>query len=212
MSDLMIYSFTVFMGLFAIMNPIANTPIFLALTANDSPEVTRRVALKGLLLTFCLLASFALLGLYIFEIFGIGLPAFRVTGGALVALIGYQMLQGDNSSVHSPSEGDTQDSLQVALSVAVSPLAVPLLAGPGTIAAVMNFSAGKGAAELLVTLGAVAALCIITYFFFVFGRGMVRFIGQSGLNVVTRMMGLILAVIGVQMLIDGLKAAFNLPA
>jgi multiple antibiotic resistance protein len=212
MSDLMIHSFTVFMGLFAIMNPIANTPIFLALTANDSPEVTRRVAFKGLLLTFCLLASFALLGRYIFEIFGIGLPAFRVTGGALVALIGYHMLQGQSSSVHNPSEEDTQDSLQVALSVAVSPLAVPLLAGPGTIAAVMNFSAGKGTIELLVTLGAVATLCILTYFFFVFGRGMVRFIGQSGLNVVTRMMGLILAVIGVQMLIDGLKAAFSLPA
>jgi multiple antibiotic resistance protein len=210
MSDLSGHTISVFLGFFAIMNPIANTPIFLGLTAGDDASVTRQIARNAMLLTFVLIALFSLLGRFIFEMFGISLPAFRITGGVLVALIGYHMLQGEQSSVHSPSSEDVGDSLVTRLSVAVSPLAVPILAGPGTIATAMNFAAGPGLAELVVTLVAFAVLCVITYFCFVFGNGMVRFLGQSGLNVVTRMMGLILAVIGVQMLIEGIKGAFSL--
>ena len=208
MNDLIGHTLSVFLGFFAIMNPIANAPIFLGLTAGDSPQVIRQVARNSLLLTFVIIVTFGLLGRFIFEMFGITLPAFRITGGILVALIGYNMLHGEQSKVQTPSDVDAQDSLQTQLSVAVSPLAVPLLAGPGTIATAMNFAAAGGNHELAITALAFAVLCVITYFCFVFGQGMVRFLGQSGLNVVTRMMGLILAVIGVQMLIEGIKGAF----
>jgi multiple antibiotic resistance protein len=211
-NDLIGHTLSVFLGFFAIMNPIANTPIFLGLTAGDSPQVTREVARNALLLTFVLIVIFCVLGRFIFEMFGITLPAFRITGGILVALIGYNMLHGEQSKVQTPSDVDAQDSLQTQLSVAVSPLAVPLLAGPGTIATAMNFAAAGGNHELAITALAFAVLCVITYFCFVFGQGMVRFLGQSGLNVVTRMMGLILAVIGVQMLVEGIKGAFAIGA
>ncbi len=148
------------------------------------------------------------MGRFIFEMFGITLPAFRVTGGILVGLIGYNMLQGEQSTVQTPTEEDAEDSLRTQLSIAVSPLAAPILAGPGTVATAMNFAAAGGDHELTITALAFAVLCIIAYFCFVFGQGMVRFLGQSGLNVVTRMMELILAVIGVQMLIEGIKGAF----
>jgi multiple antibiotic resistance protein len=170
------------------------------------------VARNAMLLTFVLIVTFSLLGRFIFEMFGITLPAFRITGGILVGLIGYNMLQGEQSTVQTPTEEDAQDSLRTQLSVAVSPLAVPILAGPGTIATAMNFTAAGGDHELAITALAFAVLCVITYFCFVFGQGMVRFLGQSGLNVVTRMMGLILAVIGVQMLIEGIKGAFAISA
>jgi multiple antibiotic resistance protein len=212
MDDLIGHTLSVFLGFFAIMNPIANTPIFLALTAGDSPQVVRQVARNALLLTFVLIVTFSLLGRFVFEMFDITLPAFRITGGILVALIGYNMLQGEQSTVQTPTDEDAQDSLQVQLSVAVSPLAVPILAGPGTIATAMNFAAAGGNHELAISALALAVLCVITYFCFVFGQGMVRFLGQSGLNVVTRMMGLILAVIGVQMLIEGIKGAFAIGA
>jgi multiple antibiotic resistance protein len=210
MDDLFGHTVSVFLGFFAIMNPIANAPVFLGLTAGDDKAVTRQVARNAILVTFVLIVIFCVLGKLIFELFGITLPAFRITGGVLVALIGYHMLQGEPSSVHNPSAEDAEDSLQTQLSVAVSPLAVPILAGPGTIATAMNFAAVEGNHELAITVVAFAILCGITYFCFVFGQGMVRFLGQSGLNVVTRMMGLILAVIGVQMLIDGVKGAFAL--
>ena len=194
------------MGFFAIMNPIANTPIFLGLTADDTPEMRRQVALKAMVTAFVLILVFVLLGKVIFQLFGITLPAFRVTGGVLVALIGYQMLHGEQSSRHATASGGP-DSRQAALSVAITPLAIPILAGPGTIATAMNYASADGIAEMLVTVGAFALLCLITYLFFVSGERIVRLLGQSGLDVITRFMGLILAVIGVQMLINGIAGA-----
>ena len=203
------HALAVFFGLFAVMNPIANTPVFIALTAGDSPDVTRRVALKALGLTFAIVVVFCVLGRVIFELFGITLPAFRITGGLLVMLIGFHMLQGDSSSVQSPKDAEGSD-LDSALSVAVSPLAVPILAGPGTIATAMNFVAAGGPIEVAITAGAFFVLCAITFFCFVGGDRMVKLLGQSGMGVITRMMGLILAVIGVQMAIEGIKGAFAL--
>lgn len=198
------------MGFFAIMNPIANTPIFLGLTAGDSPDLRKRVAMKAVLLAFALIVLFCLLGKLIFELFGITLPAFRITGGVLVALIGYQMLQGVHSKVHQPSPADPEVSREAALSVAVTPLAIPILAGPGTIATAMNFASTGHLGEMVVTIGVFAVLCLITYGFFVSGQRLVAFLGPSGLSVITRIMGLILAVIGVQMLIDGVVGAIRM--
>ncbi len=208
MHDLLAHGLTVFLGFFAIMNPVANTPVFISLTADDDRETTRLVARKALLLTFVLVALFSILGRTIFELFGITLPAFRIMGGVLVALIGYHMLQGSPSSMQHPKGADDTLDRDTQLSVAVTPLAVPMLAGPGTIATAMSFVAEGGTGDILVTLGTFLALCIMTYFCFVAGGRMVQYLGKSGMNVVTRLMGLILSVIGVQMLITGLKGAF----
>ena len=203
----MIHAATVFMGFFAIMNPIANVPIFLGLTDDDDEQTAAAVALKSLLLAFLIVTVFAIAGKTIFELFGITLPAFRITGGLVVSLIGYHMLQGIQSNVHHPDEVGKQGFSEAKLSVAVSPLAMPILAGPGTIATAMNFSVG-GIIDLAVTIAVFAILCVITYVIFVFGKKFVAFIGTSALGAITRMMGLILAVIGIQMVIDGLNGAF----
>jgi len=202
------HGLSVFMGFFAVMNPIANTPVFLSLTADDDNATRRMVALQAMLAAFVIIAVFCLLGSVIFSLFGITLPAFRITGGVLVALIGFQMLHSEPSPVHHPSAADQAASRKAALSVALTPLALPILAGPGTIATAMNFASTGGAMNMLVTLVAFAVLCVITYGFFVSGERLTRYLGKSGLAVITRIMGLILAVIGVQMLIAGLKGAF----
>lgn len=203
------HGITVFMAFFAIMNPIAGTPVFLSLTSGDDRETTKAVALKALIVAFVIIASFAVAGKLIFEMFGLTLPAFRITGGIIVFFIGLHMLQGNQSSVQHPSEEDKQDSREAALSVAISPLAMPLLAGPGTIATAMSFSAGSGVSGTLVTILAFAVLCLITYFFFIFGGKLVHYLGASALGVITRMMGLILAVIGTQMVVEGIHGAFK---
>ncbi len=202
------YGLTVFMGFFAVMNPIANTPLFLSLTADDDNATRRTVALQAMLAAFVIVATFCLLGSVIFNLFGITLPAFRITGGVLVALIGFQMLHSDHSAVHHPNAAEQADSRKAAVSVAITPLALPILAGPGTIATAMNFASTGGIIHMLVTLAAFALLCAITYGFFVSGERLTRFLGKSGLAVITRIMGLILAVIGVQMLIMGIQGAF----
>ncbi len=190
------------------MNPIANTPVFLGLTAGNDPATMRRIAAKALTISFVIIVVFSAGGKLIFDLFGITLSAFRIMGGILVALVGYQMLHGgEHSSVQHPSEEDKRKSLDAELEVAITPLAMPILAGPGTIATAMNFASGGGVSEFIVTVGAFVLLCIITYAFFVSGKRMVKYIGDNGIKVVTRLMGLILAVIGVQMLIQGVGGA-----
>ena len=210
MDNLTGHALAVFMGFFAIMNPIANTTVFLGLTANDTPEERKRVAAKALLTTFVIIVVFCLLGKTIFDLFGITLPAFRITGGILVALIGYQMLHGDPSHVHQPASEDQKNTMETALSVAVTPLAIPILGGPGTIATAMNYASTGGMWEMVITIAAFAVLCLITYGAFVFGQRLVTFLGTAGLDVITRLMGLILAVIGVQMLIGGITGAIKM--
>lgn len=202
------HALSVFMAFFAIMNPIANTTVFLGLTAGYDSATRRRVAAKALFLGFVIILVFSAGGKFIFDLFGITLPAFRIMGGILVALVGYQMLHGGgHSSVQHPSEEDKQKSLDAGLDVAITPLAMPILAGPGTIATAMSFASGGGLSAFIVTVGAFVVLCFISYVFFVSGERIVHYIGDNGIKVITRLMGLILAVIGVQMLIQGVGGA-----
>lgn len=210
MNATLTHAVTVFMAFFAIMNPIAGVPVFLSLTSGDDEQTTRSVALRALMIAFAIVALFSVTGKVIFDVFGLTLPAFRITGGIIVFFIGVHMLQGNHSSVQHPSEEDKRNSRDAALSVAISPLGMPLLAGPGTIATAMNFSAGGGTIAMVVTISVFAVLCLITYYFFVFGEKLVGYLGASALGVVTRMMGLILATIGTQMVIEGLRGTFDL--
>jgi multiple antibiotic resistance protein len=203
--SLLPHAATVFMGFFAIMNPVANTSIFLGLTAGDDAATKRKVARNALLLTFVIIVIVAVMGKLLFQLFGITLPAFRITGGILIFFIGVQMLQGAHSSVHKPSDDDLQKSRNAELAIAVSPLAIPILAGPGTIATAMNFASASGITTLLITIGAFAILCLVTYVSFVSGERMIKYLGENAVNAITRLMGLILATIGTQMVIAGIS-------
>ncbi|GIU13454.1 MULTISPECIES: MarC family protein [unclassified Shewanella] len=210
MDGIWIHFATVFMGFFAIMNPVANVPIFLGLTSNYDEKTTRAIAFRALIIAFAITCIFAISGQLIFNLFGISLPAFRITGGLLIFLIGFHMLQGNQSTVHHDKESPSGESLETKLSVAVSPLALPILAGPGTITTAMNFTAaGGGVPELVSTIVSFVLLCLITYISFIFGGRLVSYLGSAALGAITRMMGLILAVIGTQMAVEGLQGAFK---
>lgn len=209
MEHLILTAAAMFMGFFAIMNPVANVPIFVSLTAEDDEPTTRRIALRALLLAFCIVCTFSLAGRLIFSLFGLNMDAFRITGGVLVFLIGFNMLQGRHSRVHHPHSLDEPGSQDdSALSVAAFPLAMPILAGPGTLTTAMNLSATGGLISIALTIGTFGLLCLLTYGFFIFGRRFVSYLGHDALGVITRMMGLIVAVIGTGMLVEGLRGAF----
>jgi len=206
MHDLTTTAVTVFMGFFAMMNPIANTAVFVGMTGQQTAEQRRQTAFKALATAFAIVAAFSFLGKGIFEVFGITLPALRLAGGILVFLVGYHMLQGSSSKMHShEGEEDSQSG-----DIAISPLALPILAGPGTIATAMNYSASGDIFSIVVTIAAFALLCFITFICFLFGPKLVDKLGESGINIVTRLMGLILTVIGMQMLIQGVHDAYIL--
>lgn len=204
MNDLYTQLITVFLGFFAIMNPIANTAVFAGLVGNKDSSEQLRIATRALLITFVVILLFSLLGKMIFQLFSITLPALRITGGILVFFIGYHMLNGAGSNLHSAEKSDKSD-------IAVSPLAVPLLAGPGTIATAMNFSASGGVMGIVITVSVFAVMCFITFLCFIFSSKILVVIGEGRLSIITRLMGLILAVIGVQMMIEGITGAFNIP-
>ena len=202
MNDLYAQVISVFLGFFAIMNPIANTAAFAGLVGNRSKAEQIKIATKALLITFVVIVAFALLGKAIFHLFGITISALRITGGILVFLVGYHMLNGSGSKLHSVEDSDDSD-------LAVSPLAVPLLAGPGTIATAMNYSSSGGVTGILVTISVFAVLCLITFVCFVFSSKILSIIGKSGISIVARLMGLILAVIGVEMIITGVTTVIG---
>lgn len=210
MENIFVNTFTIFMGFFAIMNPIANVSIFISLTNNDDKKSKKIIAFRSLLISFLIVVVFSITGKIIFEMFSITMFAFRITGGIIVFIIGYHMLQGNNSSVHHLTDEENNKCIDDQLSVAISPLAMPILAGPGTIATAMNFSANGNIIQMIITISAFGFLCVITYLLFVSSEKLTKFISAGILGMITRMMGLILAVIGVQMLIAGIKGAFNI--
>ena len=210
MENFLGHAVSVFAAFFAIMNPVANTPVFLSLTSGDDEDVRRLVAFRALALAFVIVVVFAVAGNLIFQVFGITLPAFRITGGLLVFLVGYHMVQGDASRVQQPSSEDKKASREAELDVAIAPLAVPILAGPGTIATAVSFASGRGVSELVTTIAAFFVLCLVSYGFFLFGNRFVAYLGANGIKIVTRLMGLILAVIGTQMVIAGIGGAVRL--
>ena len=198
------------MAFFAVMNPIANTPLFLSLTSQSNIISRKRIARNSVLVAFFITSLFCLLGNKIFLVFGITLPAFKITGGILITMIGFEALQGRQSSVQTPSLEASKESKESDLNVAISPLGIPLLAGPGTITTAVNFVTDGDWLKTGITIGAFAILCLITYVCFLFSRQIKQFLGQIGINVVTRLMGLILAVVGVEMFVTGLKTVFPL--
>jgi multiple antibiotic resistance protein len=152
---------------------------------------------------FGIIVVVSLAGNLIFKVFGISLATLRITGGIVLFIIGYQMLQGASSHSHKPSDADVAASKEAQLSVAVSPLGVPMLAGPGTIATAMTFAAG-GWLNIAISLTSFTVICAVTYCCFHYSDRLVAFLGQNGMNVMTRLMGLVVASIGVGMLLAGL--------
>lgn len=209
--DIYLHAITVFMGFFAMLNPIGNLPVFLGMVQDFDDKTQKRVAFKAVLVAFVIIATFSILGNLIFRLFGITLPAFQIAGGIIVFLIGYQMLNAKENAIHSQSKEERENMSKVAENMAISPLGIPLLAGPGTISTAMNFvGVEKSVTNVILVVIIFGIMCIITYLLFIFGRGLASKVNPSLIKVVSRIMGLILAVIAVQMLINGIEGTIEL--
>ncbi|WP_461250115.1 MarC family protein [Streptococcus parasalivarius] len=190
--------FYAFMAFFAIMNPISNLPAYMALVADDSQKISRKIAFRSLLIAFVIVTVFIFSGDFIFKVFGITIVSFRIAGGILVAVIGYHMINGN----HSPSyKGMEQQAVNSdPMSIAISPLAMPLFAGPGTITTALSLANG-GLRNQLITVVAFAILCVITYLLLRSAKQIAGFFGKNLMKIITKMMGLLLFSIGIQMII-----------
>ena len=199
--DFSLFITTVFVGFFAILNPIGNTPVFLTMVGDEDRRIIKRIALRAVTVAFIIITVFSLFGHLIFRLFNITLPAFQIAGGIIVFFIGYDLLQGKQAKTQKTS---TKDTMATYDDMAVSPLGIPLLAGPGTISTAMNFvGQGNSFINTIVIIVVFAVVCAITYLLFVLSKRIAEKLKPAIIKAISRIMGLILAVIAVQMMING---------
>jgi multiple antibiotic resistance protein len=205
MLETALIAFTTF---FATIGPADVAALFAALTPDATPAERRRMALKGTLIATAVLLVFALFGEAILKLFGISLPALRIAGGILLLLIAIDMVFG------RPSGGTTTTSEENAEAtakddVSVFPLATPLIAGPGAIGATMLLVANaqgdrlRVAVVILVLLG----VLLLTFVLMLIATQVQKLLGVTGLHVVSRIVGVLLAALAVQFILDGIGAS-----
>jgi len=204
MDNLITFSITVFTGFFAITNPISNMTVFVALTQGIEKKVKDDINKRANIIAFVIVTVFVLLGKFIFELFNISVPAFKITGGILIFFIGFEMLQSKQSNVKSIKNVNIDED------IAVSPLAIPILAGPGTIVTAMNFVANVEPVHIGLVIAIFMIMSILTYLTFRASDFIVRLVGTNVIKVIGKIMGLIIAIIGTGMVIQGIKISFDL--
>ena len=190
----------------AIVNPVGTIPTFLALTGSYTRAERRHVIVKATLVGLGVLLLFGLAGERIFQVFDITIPAFRIAGGILIFKVAFDMLHGERPKSDS-NDQEITDALERE-NVGITPLGVPLLTGPGAITTVMILVAGAGSTtDVMLIYLACGLVFAVTFALLLAGEQLFRFMGRSGLMVFTRIMGLILAALAVQFVVNGLRAA-----
>ncbi|MEZ5715923.1 MAG: MarC family protein [Paracoccaceae bacterium] len=202
---------TAFTALFVVIDPVGLTPLFVTLTQGAEPGQRRAIGLRACLIAFALLTAFAIFGEAVLGFVGITMPAFRIAGGALLFLTALDMLferraprrQGqvdDSQTDDATPEDESHDP-------SVFPLALPLIAGPGAIATVILLAGQRGdTLGLVAVIGTVAAVLAVVFAFFLASGLLERALGKTGINIATRLLGMLLAALSVQFILDGLKA------
>lgn len=192
---------SVFVTLFVIIDPIAVAPIFIALTRGMDAAERRASAIRAALVAIGVLTAFGLFGDKLLELAGISLDAFRISGGILLFLIAVEMLFERRTARRKNKTNDGHDP-------AVFPIAVPLMAGPGAMATMVLFATAPGSnwSDLLAIHAIMLFVILITLVLCLAGTWLDRLIGANGINVLTRLFGILLAALSVQIVLDGLAA------
>jgi multiple antibiotic resistance protein len=201
------FSLAAFSAVFSVVDPFGVVPVFLAMTAHDAPAHKRRTALRAAIAMACALAIFAASGTYILHFFGISIGSFRVAGGALLFLLAVDMLRAQPSRQRTTPEEEAEGIEKS--DVSIFPLAIPMLSGPGAFATVMMLMTRArdwpSKAVVLVTIAVTAAL---TYGILLGASVVEKRISKTSMNVLHRVMGLLLAAIAVQFVVDGVHELF----
>ena len=205
MTDALAFALSTVTTLFFVVDPMAAAPIFISMTANDTAEHKRRTAFRAAIGTLVTLALFAALGGWIFRLLGISLGAFRIAGGILLFLLAVDMLRAQRSRQRTSPEEEAEGVDKPDISL--FPLTIPMLAGPGAISTVMLLVARvEHYWHYGVILGAIAVTAIGVYAVLRGSSWLERRLGHTGINVMQRVMGLILAAVAVQFVVEGIQA------
>ncbi len=193
---------TAFTTLFVVIDPFGTAPIFVALTQDMEARTRRRIALRTCAVASCILIAFAAFGEAVLGFVGISMEAFKVAGGALLFLTALDMLF-ERRTKRREDRAEEEDHPDPS----VFPLAIPLVAGPGSIATIILLAGEHpGLQGIAAACGVMLAVMAVVLTFFLSAGLIARILGKTGLNVLTRLLGMLLAALSVQFILDGLKA------
>jgi multiple antibiotic resistance protein len=201
------FALVTFTSVLFIVDPVAAIPTYLVITQDETPAQRRNTAWRACVAAALIMIVFGFAGRLIFRLFGITLPAFRIAGGLILWLVAMDMLHGERRTQESAEEiveGREKED------VALTPLAMPMLAGPGAISTVMVLSGqAQSIAEHVAVYGSVVLTALISWISLRVGDRLLTALGQTGIRVVTRIMGLLLAAVAIQFVITGVRDALR---
>jgi multiple antibiotic resistance protein len=204
LSDILAFTFSTLTTLLLVVDAPAAVPLFLSMSGSDSLEHKRRTAFRAALAAGVVLASFGALGGIIFRVLGISLGAFRIAGGVLLFLLAVDMLRAQRSRQRTSPEEEAEGVDRP--DVSIFPLAIPMLAGPGATSTVMVLvSRAERVWQYVVVFAAIALTALTSYAFLRSAVLVERRLGRTGMNVLQRVMGLILAATAVQFVVEGVS-------
>mgnify|MGYP002777012186 CR=1 FL=1 len=198
-----------FSALFSVVNPFGAMPVFLTLTDGDSPARRNRIALRACFYMMLVLAAFFLAGQYILNFFGLRIHDLRIAGGIMLAKSALDMLDAKPSSGGGKLDKETVQASQHKPDITFTPLAMPLLSGPGSIAiAIGLFTEKLKFWDFPLIFLAIVAVAVASFFVLSFSVRLTRFMGKAGLAALSRIMSFITLALGVSFIVSGLKAVF----
>jgi multiple antibiotic resistance protein len=196
-----------FVAILPVVNPFSKPPIFLSITEGLTPQEQRHQALKASLYAFLILIVSLLSGTFILAFFSISLPALQIAGGLLIARTGFQMLNPQKE--HHQSAHEEQEAREMN-DISFVPMGMPLLAGPGSIAVMINLATGTQIwTDWILISVASAAVCIITYYVLAESLVFSRFLGVNGMNALSKLMGFLLLSLAIQFIINGVTSTLT---
>lgn len=199
-----------FVTLLVVVDPVGVAAIFAALTQGEGEGHRRRMALKGTGISAGILVVFTLIGDGLLDALGIGIPAFRMAGGALLFLLAIDMVLARDSGLRSTTLRENEEAA-TRQDISVFPLAIPLIAGPGAITSMLLLSAQSGGAgATVVVLGVMLGVLLLTLVALLLAGRLMRLIGVTGSGVISRVLGVLLAALAVQFVVDGVREALLL--
>lgn len=198
-----------FIALFALLNPLFAIPVFLGLTADFTAGQRQRTAAVAALTTSIALVVAAVIGDQILLLFGVHVPSFQIAGGLIVLTIALGMLKGEAEEERDATEAAEKQKAKPRKDIAVYPLAIPLLAGPGAFVTTIVFSSRLISLGDFISLGAaIAAVVVILWLAMAFASTATRFINKTAINIGTKVLGILLAAVSVEMMLTGIDDHF----
>jgi multiple antibiotic resistance protein len=191
-------------SLFVIVDPLATIPAFLAMTPDDTPKDRSRMALLACFVTAGVLLLFSVAGQLVFKVMGITLPAFQIAASIVLLLVSLDMLRAQRSRIHETHEEKTAGMEKA--DIAVTPLAIPMLAGPGAISTVILLqSEANNISEHIALYGSILLVSLVSYVILRIAAGGTRWLNPIAMSVATRIMGLLLASVAIQFMLNAIK-------